>query len=166
MTPCPSIGKKKAKGFAQQTAATKRMEVQLPFPLSHSTNIASNVSLERLALAAKAMNEVGKCMASAVKLKTELPRSWLMKQAGIAKEQLMMQVFLAYPQSVALIAFSAKFSVYSALEVRPVVMMMTNIPVSPANFLKDKSDFGLLPDTQKLDAAAAALTYDDEDITC
>ncbi len=64
-----------------------------------------------------------------------------MKQAGIAKEQLMMQVFLAYPQSVALIAFSAKFTVYSALEVRPVVMMMTNIPVSPANVLKDKSDF-------------------------
>jgi hypothetical protein len=86
VTPRPSIGKKKAKVIAQQTAsANKKMKVQLP---------SNQVSLERLASAAETKNEVGKRMALAVEAKN-----------GIAKEQLMIQVFLANPQSVASLAF-------------------------------------------------------------
>ncbi len=102
MTPRPSIGKKKAKAMAQQAAANKKMKVQLPSPC---VNVANNVSLERLASAAEAKNEVGKRMALAVETKNGIAKEQLMMQAGIAKEQLMMQVFLANPQSVASIAF-------------------------------------------------------------
>ena len=72
MTPRPSIGKKKAKAIAQQAAANKKMKVQLPSPC---VNVANNVSLERLASAAEARNQVGKRMALAVETKN-----------GIAKE--------------------------------------------------------------------------------
>ena len=92
MTPCPSIRKKKAKVIAQQQAASanKRMKVQLPSPHCDS----NKVSLERLASAAETKNEVGTRMALAVEAKNE-----------IAKEQLMMQLFLANPQTVASLAF-------------------------------------------------------------
>ncbi len=53
-----------------------------------------NVALERSASAAETKNEVGKRLALAVEAKN-----------GIAKEQVMIQVFLANPQSVASIAF-------------------------------------------------------------
>jgi hypothetical protein len=86
VTSRPSVGKKKAKVIAQQAAsANKKMKVQLP---------SNQVSLERLASAAETKNEVGKRMALAVEAKN-----------GIAKEQLMIQVFLANPQSVASLAF-------------------------------------------------------------
>ncbi len=86
VTPKPSVGKKKAKAIAQQAAsANKKMKVQLP---------SNQVSLECLASAAETKNKVGKRMALAVEAKN-----------GIAKEQSMIQVFLANPQSVASLAF-------------------------------------------------------------
>jgi hypothetical protein len=89
VTPRPSIAKKKAKVIAQQAASTnKKMKVQLP---------SNQVSLERLASAAETKNEVGKRMALAVEAKN-----------GIAQEQLMIQVFLANPQSVASLAFCSE----------------------------------------------------------
>ncbi|KAI2504466.1 No apical meristem-associated C-terminal domain [Fragilaria crotonensis] len=133
MTPRPSIGKKKAKVIAQQQAASanKRLKVQLP-----SARFDSNkVSLERLASAAETKNQVGMRMALAVEAKN-----------GIAKEQLMMQLFLANPQSPD-----------------------EDVPVSFNNDDDDEpEDFGLLPDTQKLvgcllDAAAATSMNDNEE---
>ena len=96
VTPRPSIGKKKAKAVAHQAASVnKKMKVQLPSsPRSDNVKISNQVSLERLASAAETKNEVGKRMALAVEAKN-----------GIAKEQLMIQVFLANPQSVASLAF-------------------------------------------------------------
>ena len=172
MTPRPSIGKKKAKLFAQQAAANKKLKVHLTSPRSHSIDIANtNASLERLASAAEAKNEVGKRMALAIENKNGIAKEQLMMQSEIAKEQLMMQLFLANPQSVAVIAFlAAKSREYSALGVLPVVVTTSNVPVSTDDVVGDEeADFGHLPDTQTivgclLDAAAAAATYDDEDI--
>jgi hypothetical protein len=161
MTPRPSIGKKKAKVIAQQQAASanKRLKVQLP-----SARFDSNkVSLGRLASAAETKNEVGMRMALAVEAKN-----------GIAKEQLMMQLFLANPQSVASLAFfaakSAEYYAGAAREVSAVVITKPDedVPVSFNNDDDDEpEDFRLLPDTQKLvgcllDAAAATSMNDND----
>ncbi|KAI2508973.1 No apical meristem-associated C-terminal domain [Fragilaria crotonensis] len=155
-------GQKKAKVIAQQQAASanKRLKVQLP-----SARFDSNkVSLERLASAAETKNQVGMRMALAVEAKN-----------GIAKEQLMMQLFLANPQSVASLAFfaakSAEYYAGAAREVSAVVITKPDedVPVSFNNDDDDEpEDFGLLPDTQKLvgcllDAAAATSMNDNEE---
>jgi hypothetical protein len=165
VTPRPSIGKKKAKAIAQAASANKKMKVQLPLPRSDSiSNTSNNVALERLASAAETKNEVGKRMALAIETKNGIAKEQLMIQVGIAKEQLMMQLFLANPQSVASIAFFAtKSREYSA-----DVTTTNNVPVNVDDDVELESEFGQLPDTQKLvgcllDAAAAAATYDDED---
>jgi hypothetical protein len=155
VTPRPSIGKKKAKVIAQQAAsANKKMKVQLP---------SNQVLLERLASAAETKNEVGKRMALAVEAKS-----------GSAKEQLMIQVFLANPQSVASLAFfAAKSREYGAAtasteeQSTDAVVPTTKEDISDSfdvdDVLEDSTDLGVLSDTQKLvacllDAAAATST--------
>ena len=86
-------------------------------------------------------NKVGKRIALAVEAKHGL----------VAEERLMIQVFLANPQSVALLAFFAtERELYSTLEIIPVVVTMTNVPVVFENEVKEESAFDLLPDTQNL----------------
>ena len=159
VTPRPSIGKKKAKVIAQQAAsANKKMKVQLP---------SNQVSLERLASAAETKNEVGKRMALAVEAKN-----------GSAKEQLMIQVFLANPQSVASLAFFAAKSREYGAATASTEEQSTGVAVVPTteedisdsfdvDVLED-TDLGVLPDTQKLvacllDAAAATSTKNHHD---
>ncbi len=140
VTSRPTIRKKKAKPVAAAASASKRMKVS---PLSDSIKISNNVALERFASAVETKNEVGKRLALAVETKNV-----------IAIEQVMIQVFLANPQSVASVTFLQRSREYSAVEVRAVVTTtdVVSVPVSFDDDVKedDDLDLGTLPETQKL----------------